>query len=152
MKKYFFVPALLVICLNAISQDINPKFDSVLARKLGADEYGMKNYVLAILKTGPVNVEPGAKRDSLFKGHMANISRLATEGKLLVAGPLGKNSLSYRGIFILNVRTIDEARVLLDTDPTVKEKIFDTELFPWYGSAALGEYLEADSKIHRIRQ
>jgi hypothetical protein len=82
---------------------------------------------------------------------MANISRLASEGKLLVAGPIGKNSMSYRGIFIMNVPTIEEARVLLDTDPTVKEKIFDTELFPWYGSAALGEYLQADSKIHKFR-
>lgn len=151
MKKYIFVTLFLIICLNAFSQDINPGYDSVLARKLGADEYGMKNYVLVILKTGPNIVEPGAKRDSLFKGHMANISRLAAEGKLLVAGPIGKNSLNYRGIFILNVRTTDEARVLLDTDPTVKEKIFETELFPWYGSAALGEYLEADSKIHKLR-
>jgi uncharacterized protein YciI len=151
MKKYILIPLFLMVCLGAISQDHNPEYDSVLARKLGADEYGMKNYVLVILKTGPAIVEPGAKRDSLFKGHMANISRLAAEGKLLVAGPIGENKMSYRGIFILNVRTIDEARALLDTDPTVKEKIFDTELFPWYGSAALGEYLEADSKIHRYR-
>ncbi len=152
MKKYIFVPVFLMICLNAVSQDINPGYDSVLARKLGADEYGMKNYVLVILKTGPANVEPGARLDSLFKGHMANINRLAAEGKLLVAGPIGKNSISYRGIFILNVRTIEEARVLLETDPTVKEKIFDTELFPWFGSAALGEYLDVDKKIHRYQR
>jgi len=152
MKKYIFVPVFLMICLNAESQDINPGYDSVLARKLGADEYGMKNYVLVILKTGTANVEPGARLDSLFKGHMANINRLAAEGKLLVAGPIGKNSMSYRGIFILNVRTIEEARVLLETDPTVKEKIFDTELFPWFGSAALGEYLDVDKKIHRYQR
>jgi uncharacterized protein YciI len=82
---------------------------------------------------------------------MANINKLASEGKLVVAGPFDKNQLNYRGLFILNVRTIDEAKVLLEGDPTVKEKIFDTELIPWYGSAALGEYMETANKITRFR-
>jgi len=151
MKKYLLVSALFLISLHADSQQVNSGYDSLLARKLGADEYGMKNYVFVILKTGPTITEPGVKRDSLFKGHMANINKLAAEGKLLVAGPFGENQLSYRGIFILNVRTIEEARVLLENDPTIKEKIFDTELIPWYGSAALGEYLEIAGKISRVK-
>jgi uncharacterized protein YciI len=137
--------------LNASGQKVNPEYDSVLARKVGADDYGMKNYILVILKTGTNSLEAGAKRDSLFRGHMSNINRLADEGSLVVAGPLGENSRNYRGIFILNVRTVEEAQKLLNSDPTVREKIFDTELFEWYGSAALGEYLKADSKIHRKR-
>lgn len=151
MKKHLLITALFLISLNVISQQVNTEYDSLLARKLGADEYGMKNYIFVLLKTGPTIVEPGARRDSLFKGHMANINKLASEGKLFVAGPFGENQLGYRGIFILNVRTIEEAKVLLEGDPTVKEKIFETELVPWYGSAALGEYLKADSKIHKYR-
>lgn len=150
MKKQLLVTVLFLFSLSSISQQVNSEYDSLLARRLGADEYGMKNYVFVILKTGPTVLEPGAKRDSLFRGHMANINRLASEGKLVVAGPFGENQLTYRGLFILNVRTIEEAKVLLDTDPTVKEKIFETELIPWYGSAALGEYLETAGRISRF--
>src|SRR5262249_30072250 len=81
----------------------NPKFDADLARKYGADENGMKTYVLAILKTGKADVAPGKGRDEIFKGHFANIRRLAAEGKLAVAGPFGTNGSGLRGIFILNV-------------------------------------------------
>lgn len=31
----------------------NPNYDAALARKLGADDYGMKRYILVILRTGP---------------------------------------------------------------------------------------------------
>ena len=36
--------------LNA--QNSNPSYDSTLAKQLDADQYGMKMYVLVILKTG----------------------------------------------------------------------------------------------------
>lgn len=35
-----------------LAQQKNPIYDSVLAAKLGADDYGMKKYVLVILQTG----------------------------------------------------------------------------------------------------
>lgn len=127
----------------------NPQYDSTLARKLGADDYGMKSYILVILKTGKNDVTDKALRDSLFKGHMENIGRLSEEGKLVVAGPISKNDLNYRGIFILNVTTIEEARMLLQTDPTIKNNIFDLELFVWYGSAALIESPELHKTIQK---
>ena len=78
---------------------------------------------------------------------MANIQRLAKEGKLTVAGPLQGNERSYRGIFIFNVRTVDEARELVKTDPAIKAGIFETELYGWYGSAALPMYLPYSEKV-----
>ena len=95
-------------------------------------------------------IENKTVRDSLFSGHLKNIKRLADEDKLVVAGPLGKNDLNYRGIFILNVKTMEEAEKLLDTDPAIKEKLLATEIFSWYGSAALPEYLKVASKIQKI--
>jgi hypothetical protein len=71
--------------------------DPELAKKLGADERGMRNYVLVILKTGPTRVPDGPARDEVFKGHMANIQRLADAGKLVVAGPFGGKS-DWRGL------------------------------------------------------
>jgi uncharacterized protein YciI len=114
----------------------NKKYDSVLARKMGADEYGMKQYVIAFLKEGPVKITDSVQRAQLMKGHLKNIGRLAKEGSLLVAGPFLDNS-QFAGIFIFNVSTIEEARKLTSTDPAVKAGIFEVELHPWYGSAAL---------------
>jgi uncharacterized protein YciI len=131
----------------AISQKTNANYDSTLAKKYNADDYGMKKYVLVILKTGSNTTEDKKLKDSLFAGHMDNINRLVKINKLVVAGPLGKNEKTYRGISILDVRTIEEANALLDTDPAIKEKLLAAELYQWYGSAALPAYLETNDKI-----
>ncbi len=126
----------------------NPQFDAALAKKVGADKMGMRSYVLAILRTGPKDGEiKGKDREELFRGHLANIGRLANEGKLSVAGPFGKNDRSFRGLFILNVKTEDEARALVDTDPVVKSGMMIVELVPWYGSAALMEVNQIHKQI-----
>ncbi len=127
----------------------NPKFDAELAKKTGADDYGMKNYVLCILKTGPRDTEIKDKkqREEIFAGHMANINRLAGEGKLALAGPLGKNDRSYRGLFIFAVATVDEAQKLVETDPVIQSGMMIAELTPWYGSAATMLVNENHKKI-----
>lgn len=134
----------------AAAQNQNPKYDKAMADSLGGDDYGMKMYVLVILKTGPAKIEDKKTTDSLFAGHLQNIKRLATEGKLVVAGPLQKNEKTYRGIFILNVKTTDEAKALLQTDPAVKAQLLDSELYGWYGSAALPLYLPASEKVRKL--
>jgi uncharacterized protein YciI len=151
MKTLFIFSSLLIISLSGFAQDINTRYDSLLAKKLGADERGMKMYVLVILKTGSNIEKDKVKRDSLFKGHFANIAHMAGAGKLALAGPLEENNKTYRGIFILNVSSFEEARQLLDADPTVKEKIFEPELYQWYGSAALPEYLPLHRKIQKTK-
>lgn len=125
----------------------NPNFDPVLAQKLGGDDYGMKSYVLVILKTGSNQTTDKELINESFRGHMENINHLVKEGKMTVAGPLGKNDKAYRGIFILNVTTFEEAESLLQKDSAIKEGILDFELYKWYGSAALPEYLDFSDKI-----
>jgi uncharacterized protein YciI len=148
--KYILLFILLSgLHLSAAGQTVNPTYDKSLADSLGGDDYGMKSYILVILKTGPVKIEDKKVSDSLFKGHMENIGRLVANGKLIVAGPMGKNDKTYRGIFILNVKTAEEARNLLQNDPTIKEKVLDAELFTWYGSAALPMYLPFHDKISK---
>lgn len=80
------------------------------------------DYVLIYLKSGP-NSGAGTKdeRSKMFAGHMANIHRLASEKKLLIAGPFDKPSDSaLRGLFVLDVPTIAEALSLANTDPGVQ--------------------------------
>lgn len=113
-------------------------YDAELAKKLGADERGMRMYVLCILKTGPKDAEvQGDARKEIFKGHFENIERLANEGKLAVAGPFGKNDKSYRGLYIFNVATVEEAEKLVTLDPAVAAGVFIPDLTLWYGSAGM---------------
>jgi uncharacterized protein YciI len=149
MKHGLLIIIACFISVLAFSQTANPNYDKALADSLGGDEYGMKSYILVILKTGTNNTPDKKLVDSLFKGHLTNIGRLVAEGKLVVAGPLGKNEKTYRGIFILDVKTFEEASALLITDPAIKEKLLEAELFKWYGSAALPTYLPFHDKIEK---
>lgn len=143
--------ALLILGVAVNAQKPNPNYDAELAKKYEADDYGMKMYVLVILKTGSNTTETKAKTDSLFAGHMANMGKLVKINKLIVAGPLGKNDKTYRGIFILNTKSLDEAKELLKTDPAVNAKVLEAELFNWYGSAALAAYLTASEKVGKFK-
>jgi uncharacterized protein YciI len=151
MRFLLVIVSLFVFIQLTSAQTINPDYDSTLAKKLGADDYGMKSYVFAILKTGSNTTTDKAFIDSCFSGHMANIVRLVNEGKLIVAGPLGKNDNTYRGIFIFNVATIEEAEELVQTDPAINSGLLHADLYRWYGSAALPEYLEASQKIGKYK-
>jgi uncharacterized protein YciI len=132
--------------------NVNPKYDIALAEKWGADDYGMKSYFFVILKTGGNTTADGDFINECFRGHLANINRLVEENKLVVAGPLGKNESGYRGIFILNnVKSEKDAKAILQTDPAIRNGLLDYELFTWYGSAALPEYLPASEKIWKLK-
>ena len=140
---------MISLCFSAFSfaQTQNSDFDQALADSLQADQYGMKMYVLAILKTGEAKIDDKEKINELFRGHMDNIQRLVKENKMILAGPLGKNDKNYRGIFIFDVKTIEEAEKLVSTDPAVSSGLLAVELYEWYGSAALPVYLETAKKI-----
>ena len=130
----------------------NSPFDQKLADSLGADQRGMKTYLLVILKTGPKDKEISDKkqRDELFKGHFSNMSEMAKAGKLRLAGPFAtKNELGYRGIFLLDVKDEEEAKALLQNDPTIKNGIFEVEILPWFGSAAIPMHLKYHEKISK---
>lgn len=112
------------------------KYDSVFAQKLGADQYGMRKYVMAYLKKGPNrNLDPKAAAD-LQKAHLQNIVRMADAGKLVLAGPFLDEG-DVRGIYIFNVTTVEEAQALTATDPAIQAGSLVMELHPWYGSATL---------------
>ncbi len=147
IRSMFILLAVLGISAVAL-QAADRAYDPELAKRLGADERGMKTYVLCILKTGPNDAAiKGEERKTIFAGHFANIGRLADQGKLAVAGPFGKNDKAYRGLYIFNVPTIEEAEALVKLDPAVKAGVFVPELTPWYASAALMVVNETHKKI-----
>jgi uncharacterized protein len=127
-------------------ETLNEQFDPKLAEKLGADDFGMKRYVMAFLKSGPNRDQDSTEAARLQRAHLDNIKRLADEKKLIVAGPF-LDASDVRGIYIFNVETVEEAEALTNTDPAIKAGRLVMELHPWYGSAALMECAETHRKV-----
>ena len=123
-------------------------YDSTLAKKLKADEYGMHKYVMCFLKTGPNKSLSADSSKKIQTAHLQNIKDLASQGKLAIAGPFMDNT-ELEGVFILNVTTVEEAQKLVNTDPAVKAGVLIMELHPWYGSAALMEVPLLHAKIQK---
>ena len=150
MKYVIILLVLHIAVIQAIAQEPNPNYDVELAQELDADDYGMKGYILVILKTGD-NTDVGAVRTESFNGHMKNMTKLVEENKLIVAGPIQENDNQYRGLFILSVSTLEEADSLLQTDPAIANNYLSYDLYNWYGSAALPLYLGASEKVSKFK-
>lgn len=90
--------------------------------------FGQKTFTIVFLNKKPdaeqIDKEASAK---LMEGHMANINRLAKEGKLLAAGPFDGGG----GLFILNTTSVEEAQSWVNSDPAVQAKRWNLELLPY---------------------
>lgn len=135
-------PALLLTLLLAAgaahaAEPVRPAaYDAQLAKDVGANDMGMRRYVMALLRSGPNRATDPAERTRLQAAHMANIGRMADEGKLVVAGPFMDGG-ELRGIYVFAVETVDEAKKLTETDPLIQSGGLVMELHPWFASAAL---------------
>jgi uncharacterized protein YciI len=93
---------------------------------------------------------PAEEVKKIMDGHLANIGRLAKEGKLIVAGPFDGGG----GIFILNTTSLDTASKWLSTDPGIKANRWNVEMLPYQprtgGVCAVGENYEM-TNYHFIR-
>ena len=151
MKYLKYIAIVVFIFFNSLTAQENKiiLYDSLKAEKFGADDYGMKQYVIAFLKRGPNRIQDSSKAVELQKAHLKNINKLAEEGKLVLAGPFLDNE-DVRGIYIFDVKTIEEARKLTETDPAIKAGSLIMELRPWYGSAALKEINQIHKTLEKV--
>lgn len=85
---------------------------------------------LAFLVRGSFTPPSKEAAEELQKAHLANINRLAEMKKLIVAGPFGDKG-QLRGIFVFKVGSLEEAKLLTETDPAVKAGRLVLELHPW---------------------
>lgn len=132
-----------------IKENEAPVFDSLKAYKYGADDYGMKMYVMAFLRKGPNRDRDSSEAYDLQRAHLDNINRLVEEGKMVLAGPFGGDG-DLRGIYIFNVETVEEAKALTNSDPAIQAGSLEMELIPWYGSAAVVGIVDEHAKIAKI--
>ncbi len=137
---------LLAVAAGCTAQKGATTYDAELARSAGADDRGMRSYIFVLLKTGPNKMPAGAARDEMFKGHMANINRLASEGKLILAGPFDGVD-GWRGMFIFAVASVDEAKACVATDPVIVNGEMVAEFHRYYGTAALMLMKDAQERV-----
>lgn len=93
----------------------------------------MKKYYLCFLKSGPNRDHSKEEADKIQAGHMAHIKKMAAENKLCIAGPTESKS-DLRGIFIFNVKSLEEAEALVAEDPAVKAGRLLAEIVPWWAA------------------
>ncbi len=129
MKKYLLIFVVFIGSLPAFSQP----------------------FVFVFLNPNPNKPElPKAEVDQIMEGHMANIQRLAREKKLVAAGPFESGG----GLFIFNSGSKGEVGTWLETDPGIRARRWNTEIFdykPRIGSVCtVGEPYEM-TNYHFVR-
>jgi len=138
--------ALALLCAVSAQAQEASAYDAAKAQAWGANEQGLRPYVFVLLKTGPKRMPAGPERDAMFKGHFANMERLAKEGLLAYAGPMDGVD-GWRGLFIFATADLEVARRAVETDPVVINGEMVAELHKHFGSAALMAINEWHSKL-----
>jgi uncharacterized protein YciI len=98
-----------------------------------AASFQFDSYIVALL-VRPADAPELSKPelDKLQEQHMANIRRLAKEGKLFKAGPTKDYSgRNIRGVFIFKTDSLEKARAWVATDPAVQRGRLKPEFFKW---------------------
>lgn len=149
MRFFCYSVMMFLFTIASFAQGQTPvsMYNKALADSLGADEYGMKWYVMVMLKTGTKQIKSRDSLTWLYKGHIDAINEMTNSGVLIVTGPLGKNDKNFRSFYILNTNKAEEAQKIMGENPAVKYGLFDAEYFFWYGPAALPTYRRLQPSI-----
>jgi len=91
----------------------------------------MKRYWLVLLQKGPNRDQDSISAEKIQAAHMANINRLAKEGKLVMAGPIGVED-DLRGIFLMNCSDSTEVENFVRTDSAVITGRLIMKYYPWW--------------------
>lgn len=102
----------------------------IFAQEQEAMKYEMKTYQFVLLYKGLNRNQDSTEAMKIQAAHLANIQRLADEGKLIVAGPF-LDDKDLRGIFIFDVETEAEVKELVETDPAIIAGRLRYEIHPW---------------------
>ncbi|HRH61000.1 MAG TPA: YciI family protein [Chitinophagaceae bacterium] len=95
-----------------------------------AEKFEPIQLFFVMLVKGNNRTQDSATAAKIQEGHIANIGRLAKEGKIIVAGPF-MDDTNWRGIFIMKCKDQQECESLLKTDPAVSSGRLAVEIHPW---------------------
>jgi len=141
LSFFLFVGCIAVACSNdhqthEVSTPQPEKYDFSKDTTVYSDE--MKRYWLVLLQKGPNRNQDSISAKKIQAAHMANINRLAKEGKLIMAGPIGIED-DLRGIFLMNCADSAEVENFVKTDSAVITGRLIMKYYPWW--TAKGKYI-----------
>lgn len=128
-----FTLLFLISCKN---NDATEKLDTTnIKYDLNADTsiYSgeMKRYWLVLLTKGPHRDQDSISKAKIQQAHRANINRLANEGKIVMAGPIGVDG-DIQGIFLMNCSDSTEVEKFVNTDTAVITGRLIMKYYPWW--------------------
>ena len=131
---FLFISSIVIACSNEQKSPevsiTNPeKFDITKDTTVTVGE--MKRYWLVLLQKGPNRNQDSISAEKIQAAHMANINRLAKEGKLVMAGPIGVED-DLRGIFLMNCSDSTEVENFVKTDSAVITGRLVMKYYPWW--------------------
>src|SRR5258706_3338507 len=96
----------------------------------------IRQYWFVLLTKGNNRSQDSIAAAKIQMGHLANIKKLYSEGKIKVAGPFGDEgdamTTGWQGIFIFDCPTKEEVEKLLQTDPAIIAGRMVFHIKPWY--------------------
>lgn len=101
----------------------------------------LKAYTIGFLRRGPESGKPRTEEEAkkVQEGHMANINRMAKDGLLKVAGPMGGNG-DLRGLFFFATTDREKIKRECEQDPAIKGGRLKMDLHTvLMGKGSLGE-------------
>jgi uncharacterized protein YciI len=135
MKKLCFLTA--IICSFVAVAGNNSADHSLYANVDSTPTYEMKQYWLVLLFRGAIKSEDKTVEAKIQEAHMNNIVRLHSEGKIIMAGPMGGKD-DLRGIFIMDGKDSTEIANHMNTDSAIVTGRLRFEIHPWW--TAKGKY------------
>ena len=135
MKKIFF---LLIVSISfvALARN-NSSISSIKTNSDSTPVYQMKQYWLVLLFSGAKRSQDSVTAAKIQQAHMNNIERLAAEGKIIMAGPMGDRG-DLRGIFIMDGKDSTEIAGHIKVDSAIVTGRLRFEIHPWW--TAKGKY------------
>ena len=137
MKTLFFI--LIIGCIatgcgndhrSTLTSTTQPeKYDINKDTTVTAGE--MKRFWLVHLMKGPKRNQDSMSRVKIQAAHIANIVRLAKEGKIIMAGPIGVEG-ELQGIFLMNCKDSTEVESFVKTDTAVITGRLIMKYYPWW--------------------
>jgi len=129
MKIFVLAAAFFAAILSA---DYNqPNGTSVLASKQEAKTEDMKQYWLVMLYKGANRMHSEADAEKIQQAHLANINRLAENGTIILAGPMGYDK-DLRGLFIMDGKDSAQIAGYIKSDSAVITGRLRFEIHPWW--------------------
>lgn len=128
MKNIFYCAGIILSMLISANQSFAQK--SKDNRKENITQGEMRTYYMVFLKKGPKRDHDSATAAKIQAGHMANMDKLAKEGKLAIAGPF-LDDTDLRGICIFTADNAEDVAKWVETDPAIIAGRLIYEIHPW---------------------